>query len=370
MWRSALPYEKQTLNGLYGAADVVSQPKDAETCFTCFSKLPPEIRLMIWELAIPARILNIESIPERHIVRLGHLTVRPWYSAPPVAHVCYESRQLAQRTGAVGAFGTNVEIDRMGADLKFLRKSISWFDSHRDTLRIYDTTAIEYIPQSVENIVFCWLSLLTEAKRDGVYMNCTALPKLRLVQFEVDWRFLPSKIWHTWEFAQGRARVGSILLDIDNGAEVRRFGNTLQYGPKWLRSQWFKVIRYLRDEKFRRRRYEEGEDWRVAQKQLQEEWMEHRKADIDSATSHPRSESHCLKLPEFRRVLALVPFPEDRYEDGVAFHGKDRFLLFDIANYPIPRDKYFVQQPRMLWLETAIKQYGGLLPFPPITNNQ
>ncbi|KAI1745640.1 hypothetical protein F4680DRAFT_443113 [Xylaria scruposa] len=356
MWRGPLPYEKQTLNGLYGAADVLSQPKDARTCFTCFSKLPAEIRLMIWELAIPARILNIESMP-------GRLTVHPWYSVPPVAHVCYESRQLALRTGSIRAVGTNVEIDRLGADERFLRQSVSWFDSHRDTLRIYDKPAIHYIPRSVENIVFCWLSLLADA-RDGVYINCATLPKLKLVQFEMDWRFVPSKIWHTWEFAQGRARVGSILLDIDDEAEVRRFGNTL-HSPRWLRSHWFKEIRYLRDEKFRRRRYDEGKDWRVAKKQLQEEWTGHRKADLDSATSHPISESHCLRMPEFRRVVALVPFPEDRYGDGAAFHGKSRFLLFDVTNYPLPRVQHFTQRPRMIWLESAIKQYGGLLP--PIT---
>ncbi|TRX89377.1 hypothetical protein FHL15_009675 [Xylaria flabelliformis] len=347
MWRRPVPYEKQTLNGLYGAADVVSQPKDAETCFTCFSKLPPEIRHIIWELAIPGRVLNISHIS----IPPGHLTVGPWYPAPPVAHVCYESRQLAQRMGIINNFGT-MQIDREGADLKSLRHSTSWFDSHRDTLRLHDQTAIKYIPRSVENIVFCHLSLLINDR--GMDMNLAALPKLRRVQFEMDWRFLPSKIWHTWEFAQGRARVGSILLDVDDETEVRRFENTLQHGPKWLRSYWLEEIGHLRREKFRQRKAEKGEDWKVVQKQLQDEWMAHRKANIDSATGHSKSESYCSKMPEFRRVLTLVPFPEDRYKEGVAFYGKHRFLLFDITKKPGRRVLQFELQRSMLYLESAI----------------
>ncbi|KAI0194874.1 hypothetical protein EV127DRAFT_478171 [Xylaria flabelliformis] len=363
MWKRPVPYEKRTLNGLYGAADVACQPKDAETCFTCFSKLPPEIRNMIWELAIPARVLNI-SHRYKNILP-GHLTFGPWYPAPPVAHVCYESRQLAQRTGSINNF-VKTEIHPEGAGLKSPRHSTSWFDSHRDTLRLHEKTAVKYIPRSVENIVFCSLSLLIND--GGMDMNFAALPKLRHVQFEMDWRFLPSKMWHMWEFAQGRARVGSILLDIDDEIEVRRFGNTLQHGPKWLRSYWLEEIGHLRREKFRRHKAEDGEDWKAAQKQLQEEWMEHRKADIDSATGDPRSESHYSNMPEFRRVLALVPFPEDRYKDGVAFYGKQRFLLFDNTKKPGRRVVQFELRQSMLYLESAIKQFGGLLPFPPIIN--
>ncbi|KAI1753183.1 hypothetical protein F4782DRAFT_529914 [Xylaria castorea] len=305
------PHEKQALDGLSGPVDTITQPKDAAKCFTCFSKLPPEIKLMIWELAIPARIINLGNIERSPM----NPFFKRWYPAPPVAHACHDSRQLARRTGSISTFGTPMH----GANM--LRPSITWFDSHRDTLRIYGRTGIEYIPRPVENILFCWLSLPSNYR--GMETNFAALPKLRRVQFEVDWRFVPSKIWKTWEFAQGRERVAGILLDIDDEAAVRRFGNTLRNRSKWQHSYWFKEIGYLRDEKFRRYETEEGEDWKVAQKQLQEKWIEDHKADIGSATDHPKPKSHYAKMPEFSRVLTLVPFPENGSQNHEFWVPKD-----------------------------------------------
>ncbi|KAI0455959.1 hypothetical protein F5B21DRAFT_502707 [Xylaria acuta] len=342
--------QKQASDGVSGPADTVSQPKNTKVCFEYFSKLPPEIRLMIWELAIPARILNLwnlNNVPK-------HLFFAPWYKAPPVAHACHDSRHLARRTGSISTFGTPMTGPRMP------RLSISWFDSHRDTLRIYSNTVIEYIPRSVENIAFCWPTLLYDNL--GTDMKFAILPKLRRVQFELDWRFVPSEIWNTWEFSQGRERVGSMLLDIDDEAEVQRFANTLRHRSEWQYSYWFQEIGHLRDEKFLRSETDEGEDWKVVQKQLQERWIEDRKEDIELATDHSESESCYAKMPEFRRVLSLVPFPEELYEDGASYHGKEYFMLFDIMKKPERRVLKLKGRETVQGIECFKKLAGGLLP--------
>ncbi|RYC64964.1 hypothetical protein CHU98_g1274 [Xylaria longipes] len=331
----------------------VPRPKDAEpeVCFKYFSKFPPEIRLMIWELAIPVRVVNVWNMSsEPH-----HLFTRGGHPAPPVAHACRESRYLARRSGRTRIFGTPMEHPRMP------RLSVSWFDSHRDTLRIEGSTAIEHIPRCSENIIFCWPYHTYQNKR-LMDMKLTRLPKLKSARFELDYRFVPSKIWNTWEFLQGPERAFSIILDIDDEAEVQRFADTLRHRSKWQYSYWFKEIGLLRDDKFDRCDADKVGDWKVAQKQLQNKWIEDREADIKLAKGGPRPESSDVKMPKFSRVISLISFPEKQYEDGAAYWGKDRFVLFDVTKKPEPRAQPIRHRQSVSDLECWVKCGYGWIP--------
>ncbi|KAH8655700.1 hypothetical protein BX600DRAFT_526035 [Xylariales sp. PMI_506] len=56
------------------------------TQFTCFNRLPTEIRLSIWQFALPCRILWLDSSLE--FIRQGN------HRPPPVNYVCHESRAV------------------------------------------------------------------------------------------------------------------------------------------------------------------------------------------------------------------------------------------------------------------------------------
>ncbi|KAI1652505.1 hypothetical protein F4813DRAFT_377796 [Daldinia decipiens] len=68
--------------------------------FSQFKRLPVEIRAMIWDLAIPSRILGLTGEISHNIA--GNSC---WYlfeqglSPPSVAHVCKEARSIACRSG-------------------------------------------------------------------------------------------------------------------------------------------------------------------------------------------------------------------------------------------------------------------------------
>ncbi|KAK8091254.1 hypothetical protein PG994_000759 [Apiospora phragmitis] len=79
--------------------------------FTCFSKLPPEIRTQIWNLAVPERVMQLSPYAEVAGHRSGHLdffnnypctpkNTRHHLALPPVAQVCREPhtayRQIAK----------------------------------------------------------------------------------------------------------------------------------------------------------------------------------------------------------------------------------------------------------------------------------
>ncbi len=291
---------------------------DTEVCFKYFGKLPLELRLIIWDMALPSRIIDMfvgESEPD-------NVSVLVSFKQPTIAKVCYESRELALRRGSMVFLKTSQPRDTMG--------SWTWFDSRHDTLRVNQSSVMEHIPRSVENIIFDWSALLNHSSEDQ-NMNFAIFPKLKLFQFDVDWRLLPQKIWTAWKYRiQSHQNARIILLDIDDKDEIQKFADVLLSRPEWhdLCQPWFKVISSLCKEKFRLYNTDKEEDWEVARTQLQKRWIKSRDENAALATGDLKDEARRAKMPEFRRVLSLLPFSDEKY-GRIVNPPPNCFMLFD-----------------------------------------
>ncbi|ORY62254.1 uncharacterized protein BCR38DRAFT_437951 [Pseudomassariella vexata] len=101
--------------------------------FTCFPRLPPEIRQLIWQFAIPIRVFEIDYL---------HATLGPSESgcscdrpawplpAPRIARVCREARHVSQILGGWRL----LEAKDYGFNIT---GRWTWFDSGADTLCVY-----------------------------------------------------------------------------------------------------------------------------------------------------------------------------------------------------------------------------------------
>ncbi|KAI1656641.1 hypothetical protein F4813DRAFT_119495 [Daldinia decipiens] len=96
----------------------VTSRKPART----FADLPAELREIIWEYALPeTRVFNALVYASRglkmQLIERSHLRM-------PLAHVCFESRELVKKAGYVLAFCDEDEPDDSGV----------WFHPRRDVI--------------------------------------------------------------------------------------------------------------------------------------------------------------------------------------------------------------------------------------------
>ncbi|KAI0485753.1 hypothetical protein F4859DRAFT_394307 [Xylaria cf. heliscus] len=286
-------HEKQALNSLSGSVDTISQPKDPETevCFKYFSKLPKEIRLMIWELAIPVRVIHTNSSnPFKPSFGLVH-------KAPQVAHACYESRQLALQTGRM-----NIPPNPQNFPKMCFGPTIAWFDIRRDTFCAnFDTCSLDCYPLGIEKVVLRYTKIFQgDPKRLGSFMW---LPNLKSVHISIECRFIPTNIFRTWVSLRGLEGTESAIIDLDDEEEVYGFGKMLRNHSEWQYSYWVERIRCLRNMELYV--HGMGEPWEVVRKLFQEKWTEDHKEVAESA--------RCCqaKMPKFSRVLLLEPYSEE-----------------------------------------------------------
>ncbi|KAI0890666.1 uncharacterized protein GGS22DRAFT_16707 [Annulohypoxylon maeteangense] len=85
---------------------------DTKPTKTTFSDLPAELREMIWKYALPdSRVFNVlintSACLKMDLVERGSLRI-------PIAHVCFESRQVVLKAGYILAFGDKYEPDDPG----------------------------------------------------------------------------------------------------------------------------------------------------------------------------------------------------------------------------------------------------------------
>ncbi|KAL7624431.1 hypothetical protein AAE478_005996 [Parahypoxylon ruwenzoriense] len=137
----------QTLDALRAEARALESCTDDDIPrFALFRGLPPEIRNIIWDLAIPRRLLVIGS----HTFRQESLPTIFTFSfyegrlAPPsIAHVCRESRAVAFHGASVVTIKNPIAllpirvIDKLRS-WNYLGP-LSWFDPNRDTVQFYLT---------------------------------------------------------------------------------------------------------------------------------------------------------------------------------------------------------------------------------------
>ncbi|KAI1426319.1 hypothetical protein F5Y12DRAFT_291805 [Xylaria sp. FL1777] len=286
-----------------------------EVSFKCFRELPPEIRCRIWELTIPCRLVSIRL---RALVNIDNIDSPHMYPPPVAARVCHESRDVVQRVGIIIVNGIP---ERLLVEPQTPEPQLVWFNKRRDTFRVMSIEGMDCLPCFVENLLVDWAMLLF-CYRDTRFfdygIDFSVLPKLRLFQFSIDWRFIPREICMAWANRMPPLDVlGTILLDIDDDDEVREFSNMLLSHPEWdwLSPLWLKELKYLREEKFSLHATHEKQDWEIARKQLQERWA--------SLNGDART-----RIPEFRRVLSLMPFSEVLFKDAIREFKDNRYMLF------------------------------------------
>lgn len=110
--------------------------------FTCFMKLPPEIRFHIWELALPRRFVRLRPSRDDDDSEDEGLDEQSKHPPPAGAQVCRESRAIAVRNAGFRAIQyqpirTLRAVGRLGSTVPvpFMREW-TWFDSARDTLLV------------------------------------------------------------------------------------------------------------------------------------------------------------------------------------------------------------------------------------------
>jgi 2EXR family len=101
------------------------------TSFTKFPLLPAELRLMIWECAIPEpRVIRYTSRTYREYISWYHTSIyRLEQTIPGIIHACYDSRREALKRYKIALL---VELARP-----------VYFDFERDTLEFGDFEALE-----------------------------------------------------------------------------------------------------------------------------------------------------------------------------------------------------------------------------------
>ncbi|KAI0804999.1 hypothetical protein GGR55DRAFT_658050 [Xylaria sp. FL0064] len=259
--------------------------RTTNSVFDYFSKLPPEIRCIIWGLTIPCRLIN----PYR--ARCFSDRYRP----PIIAQVCHESREVARRTGSFVVWSSP--------------PGRYWFDSRYDVIVVQHTEDIMLSPRSVETIVFpeIFLPNLLSGK---VHTDLVSLPKLKFILSERETTILVPDAWKAWADRHLQATGNMLILDIDidNQHEVNSLTNILLSRPEWykLSQNWLEDISCLRKEKFRLPGTHEEQDWQVAREQLQEGWLRSYRKNIASAESSSNEQPLRAKIPEFRRVHKLT----------------------------------------------------------------
>ncbi|RYP12597.1 hypothetical protein DL765_007228 [Monosporascus sp. GIB2] len=105
--------------------------------FTCFSGLPLELQLAIWEFALPRRTIYLAA----HEVRCGVRLPRVLHGTPAIAQVCRAARKVAHRSGGYLYFEGSVPRERRRAAAVEDGQTcgnVTWFDRACDTLFLAD----------------------------------------------------------------------------------------------------------------------------------------------------------------------------------------------------------------------------------------
>lgn len=174
-----------------------------DTQFTQFMRIPLEIREMIWELAVPSRLLRVDTLEESESIVPSALSV------PTVAHVCRESRRVfLSRKQVDGLTGGSSHL-RGASQLWRLRDTgsgdlwkpvyWSWFTPHKDALLLspdsLDMERGDYHPiiLAAEHIIFDHAEVWPEFLR----------PRHEREETEED---MFARFWNVWDHFPPKAK--------------------------------------------------------------------------------------------------------------------------------------------------------------------
>lgn len=156
--------------------------------FTCFTRLPPEIRFRIWDFSLPCRFVRVAR---RGDITGGEdgLDKQSKHSPPAISQVCHEARAIALRTAGFKAVQYGREYIMGPRGFPYSRpneREWTWFDWTRDTFMLptwiagsenYDDMDLCQVVQHVflEDLDACLGTALDALFDSQVYPNLRSL---------------------------------------------------------------------------------------------------------------------------------------------------------------------------------------------------
>ncbi|KAI1104422.1 hypothetical protein F4804DRAFT_307238 [Jackrogersella minutella] len=127
---------------LHAEVQVLRRCFAATPRFSQFRKLPAEVRLMIWDLALPRRILCLEETDREYDERsFGSYKFASKSLPPAVAQVCRESRAVACQSGGLMSIrNARVYPETSSKKPLWCQPQWGWFDPNRDSLYLQPVT--------------------------------------------------------------------------------------------------------------------------------------------------------------------------------------------------------------------------------------
>lgn len=231
--------------------DAPSSSSSSSGGFPQFARLPPELREMVWALAMPRRV---------HAVACHF---RGWlrkHGPPALAHACRESRRVACRTGRQAAFHEvydSGQWDRFTGEATGWNRTVTWFDVRHDVLQVQATgnwnpSRVGDLCQRVENVLLSY-----DEDRVVSCLPCLLHPayftNLKLVQLEMPGvrSLLAGQITTIGEEEIFGQRLDeAFYVDLDDEGLVQRLAENIRNRPGWVRptaDDWLDNIRAARE---------------------------------------------------------------------------------------------------------------------------
>lgn len=196
MLREEMKYQRLQFESFLRKLPSMIRDEAQPSRFPQFRKLPPEIRNLVWEFAIPRRILVVNDLQKR-------VDGYEWYeyhfrrrlSPPTVAQVCRESRAVARTTGRLVRIENGKTLwDLYGYDgtlrrMDSARTQWSWFDPSRDSLFLDVSDLTLEFRDALADVLRVARSLTTNMpvisihNLDQTFFNPKTFPSLRTL----DW---------------------------------------------------------------------------------------------------------------------------------------------------------------------------------------
>ncbi|OTB14835.1 hypothetical protein K445DRAFT_318750 [Daldinia sp. EC12] len=220
---------RDVLRMMRADAQLLRQPTDTFG-FPQFKRLPPEIRTMIWGLAIPNRILGLKGSRLRDYDEYYSMyNFDPGLSPPSVAHVCREARSIACRSGRLVSIRNYRECPypNLMDEGHVARPEWSWYDPSRDSLRLPVKTLVGSPNTTILEITECTQFVISGV--DSNHTHCYRLlaylsdpyyfPRLKVVDLISDVYQHPQLSDHVLETQLfGLDQQNFFSLDIDDKA--------------------------------------------------------------------------------------------------------------------------------------------------------
>ncbi|KAK6064618.1 hypothetical protein SCUP515_11675 [Seiridium cupressi] len=225
---------------------------DTPVKFSRFAKLPPEIRQMIWNFAIPRRVVSIMSPYTSPPPVTTWYHFQTTYPPPAISQVCQESRKVALRHGRLRA----IENEKPDSDAELIapgkrnyHREWAWFDSSRDTLfldlvdvRLPETAGILHLTQATESLMIRHIdgeSMFNRQLHDPHHF-----PRLKTISFLAHQINISQSRNITDEIEIfGADNVSPFMVDLDDHEDMRRMAAKLHIPANdalnietWIRS--------------------------------------------------------------------------------------------------------------------------------------